>query len=111
MGNGDLTQGDRVLVEATVKSVSANGTYVTVEIPVYTVRIPEDKFEPAPVAVPWHCIIPRRDSKLGDKVRILAAWLDRKGEVYEVDIITPTHVRASNDNATLCLRKEKWCHA
>ena len=49
--------------------------------------------------------------RLGDKVRVRSASLDRKAAVYTVDVITPTQVRASNEHATLCLGKEKWQHA
>lgn len=55
--------------------------------------------------------LPQRDFKLGDKVRVRSAWLDKKGDVYEVDVITPTAVRAFNGDTVLTLRKEKWVHA
>lgn len=52
-----------------------------------------------------------REFKLGDKVRVIDPTLDRRGLVYEVDVITPIQVRAHSGDAVLCLRKEKWTHA
>lgn len=48
---------------------------------------------------------------LGDKVRPENPMLDTKGRVWEVQVITPTQVRAVCGEAVLTLRKEKWIHA
>lgn len=48
---------------------------------------------------------------IGDKVRVASSWLAKTGDVYTVEAVSDTHIRASNGSATLSYLREKWIHA